>query len=429
MGSEIEPQLLSCGATDVGRHRAHNEDFITIDPDIGLYAVADGVGGNDAGEIASRMVLEGLQEQLHTRPDLFSKEQRVGSHSESYRRAVRHFLDQTVQELSHKVFSLAQQKGGDFRMGTTVCVLVALGDIAAVVHVGDSRCYLWREQQLYQLTEDHSLVNEQLKMGLITQEEAATSRYKNVITRAVGMADRLQVDVFFVDIVPQDLFILCSDGFYRYLQEGDPESFFNRSEVENLASDLVDLANQRGGKDNISVVAVRSSATVEEEPRETEIMAGVSALKHSPLFEGLSYPEILRILSMTTQQIFQPGAVLMQEGDPSTHLFIIQEGELAIYRGQELLVFLGCGDYVGEMGIFDEEPCSATAMAQKLTYTLSISGHELLELLRQDPDIGFKIQQNLLRVLIRRLRHTSHALAWTRQEWRRQIPEETAMDE
>jgi hypothetical protein len=307
-------------------------------------------------------------------------------------------------------------------MGTTACALVALGDIGVIAHVGDSRCYLWREKQLYQLTEDHSLVNEQLKMGLITPEEAETSRYKNVITRAVGMADRLQVDVFFVDILPQDLFVLCSDGLYRYLQEGDPETYFDRDALDPVAEELIDMANQRGGKDNISVVMLKVDGQVDEQPRETEIMAGVSALQDSPLFEGLSYTDILRILSMTRQQIFQPGEVLMQEGDPSTHLFIVQEGELAIYRGQELYVFLGDGDYVGEMGIFDNEPCSATAMAQKLSYTLSIAGHELLEFLRQEPDIGFKIQQNLLRVLIRRLRHTSHALAWTRQEWRKQIP-------
>lgn len=426
MGSDMEPQLNAWGATDVGRRRKHNEDFYVIDADIGLFGVADGVGGHEAGEVASRMVLEGLQKKLHERSDLFTEEQRVGPHSEAYRRSVRRFLDQAVQELSYEVFSLAQQKGGDFRMGTTVCAMIALGDVGAIVHVGDSRCYLWRDQQLYQLTEDHSLVNEQLKMGLITPEEAANSRYKNVITRAVGMADRLQVDVFFVDIVPQDLFLICSDGLYRYLQEGDPEDFFNREDHEKATQSMIEMANQRGGKDNITLIMLHADGEEhEDKKRETEIMAGVAALKHSPLFQHLSYPETLRILSMTTQQIFQPGEVLMQEGDPATHLFIIQEGELAIYRGQELLVFLGSGDYVGEMGIFDDEPCSATAMAQKLTYTVSISGEELKELLRQEPDIGFKIQQNLLRVLIRRLRHTSHALAWTRQEWRRQMPSES----
>lgn len=115
---------------------------------------------------------------------------------------------------------------------------------------------------------------------------------------------------------------------------------------------------------------------------------------------------------------------MIREGDSSRDLFLVQEGELAIYRGQEILALLGVGDYVGEMGLYDGQPISATVVAQKPTSCLVIDGAEFLKLMRQSPDIGYKIQHNLVRVLIQRLRDTSHALAWTRQEWRRNNPSE-----
>ncbi len=414
-------KLYAWAATDVGRRRQHNEDFYLVDPNVGLYGVADGIGGYEAGEVASRMVLEGLQQKLALRPDLFSHRQRPdGPLSDAMRREIRDYLDEAVQHLSYQVFTMAQQRGSDTRMGSTLCALISLGELAAIVHVGDSRCYLYRDNELRQLTEDHSLISEQLKMGLITPEEAAKSRYKNVITRAVGMADRLQVDIFFVDMAHCDRFVLCSDGFHSYLQEGELNALLEQHDLSKVPKQCVELANQRGGKDNISVVVV--SVEGREAQRTTQIMAGVTVLQHSPLFRNMSYPETLKILSATTQRVFQPGDVLMHEGAPSTHLFLVQDGELAVYRGQELLTLLGSGDYVGEMGLFDGEPASATVVAQQLTNCLILDGQEFHKLLRQSPDIGFKIQQNLILVLIRRLRNTSHALAWTRSEWRRQSP-------
>lgn len=378
------------------------------------------MGGYEAGEVASRMALEGLQEKLHARRDLFSNGTSNQS-SESLRHQVRDYLDQAVQELSYEIFSLAQRQGGDFRMGTTLCALISLGDVATVVHVGDSRCYLWRGQQLYQATEDHSLVNEQLKSGIITPEEAARSRYKNVITRAVGMADRLQVDLFFVDLQAQDRFILCSDGLHGYLQGDELGNYLVQEDLNVAGDQLIELANRRGGKDNITLVmvAVEGRASKSEA---TAIDQGIDVLKNNPLFDRMTYPEMLKILPLTTHNVFPPGSVLMREGDPGGAMYIIQDGKLDVYREGELIATLAAGDYVGEMSVFDDEKISATVVASGEAKCLAVSGPELLSMLRQEPDIGFKIQQGLIRVLCKRLRNTSHALAWTRQEWRRSVP-------
>ncbi len=418
-------KVFAWGTTDVGRRRKHNEDAYLIDAEIGLYVVADGVGGYSAGDVASRMVVEGLQHHLRTRPDLFSRDTiRPGEElPEAHRQQAKDFLDQSVQAITYKIFTQAQQRGPDYRMGSTLCGMVVLGNMAAVIHVGDSRCYLHREKSVYQLTEDHSLISEQLKMGLISPEEAAQSRYKNVITRAVGMADRLQVDIFFVDIMPNDSFLLCSDGFHGYLRQGELGRLMQQHDLSKVPEATIDLANERGGKDNITTIVV--SVEGRESAKTTEIVASVDVLRHSPLFEGMSYPESLKILSLSTQKMFQPGDVVLQEGDASDNLYVVQAGELAIYRGQEILAVLGVGDYVGEMGLYDGQPISATVVAQKETSCLVINGADFLTLMRQSPDIGYKIQHNLVRVLIQRLRDTSHALAWTRQEWRRSNPTES----
>lgn len=420
----MAPRLKVFGwsASDVGRKRTHNEDSVLVDNDIGLFVVADGVGGYSAGDVASRMVVEGLHAHLCNRPDLFGRQALPQGQtlSEEHRRQAKEYLDHAVQSITYQIFSAAQKGGPDFRMGSTLCGLVVLGDMAAIVHVGDSRCYLQRDNNTYQLTEDHSLISEQLKMGLISPEEAAQSRYKNVITRAVGMADRLQVDIFFVDLVPHDAFVLCSDGFHGYLRQGELGPVLGHHDLSKVPQMAVDMANQRGGKDNITVIVV--SVEGRESSRTTEIVASVDILRHSPLFEGMTYPEALKILSTSSPRVFQPGEVVLREGETSSHLFVVQEGELGIFRGQEMLALLGRGDYVGEMGLYDGSPASATVVSQQTTTCLVIDGVEFITLMRQSPDIGFKIQHNLVRVLMKRLRDTSHALAWTRQEWRRYSP-------
>jgi len=419
--------LWSWAETDVGRKRKHNEDYYMIDSSVGLFALADGMGGYEAGEVASRMVLERLQQQLHMRKDLFSAEAHQSSGAEDHRQKVRAYLEKSVQKISDEILNLAKSHGADVRMGTTLCGLVALGgSVAAVVHVGDSRCYLLREQQLYQLTEDHSLVAEQVKMGILTPQEAENSRHKNVITRAVGLLDRLQVDVFFIDLLPGDRFLVCSDGLHGYLQGNELARFLatpEPDEYEHIPAQLIDVANRRGGKDNITVVllAVEGPEQKEGEQKDTEINRGVDVLRSNPLFRGMTYPEMLKILPSTSVREFQPGTTLLFEGDNPEYLYIVQEGNLAVYRRDEQIAQLGPGDYVGEMAVFSDEPSSATVVAQTPAQCLTISCNDLLAILKKSPEIGFKVQSSLIKVLCRRLRDTTNELAWTRREWRQSM--------
>ncbi len=412
-------RITAWAKTDVGRKRTHNEDFYLLDRSVGLYAVADGMGGYQAGDVASEMALNGLHQRLLKRPDLFSSQ--LTSAPEQLRHAVRDYLDNAVQEISLEIFQLSQKQGKNFRMGTTLCALVIIGDVGIVVHVGDSRCYLWRDNKLYQATEDHSLVQEQLNSGLISPEEAASSRYKNVITRAVGMAERLQVDLFFVDLQDGDRFLLCSDGLHGYFRNEELGQYLKIDNLDVASTKLIDVANQRGGKDNITVVMVAvegQSFSISN----TQINAGIDILKHNPLFEGMTYAEILKIIPLTSIKNFNAGQTVMVEGAPAEFLYIVQSGSLDIFQSGELISTLGAGDYVGEIGVFDDGIYGATVVAKEQTRCLAIRSADLLDIIQRETVLGFKIQQSLIKALSRRLRLMTSTLAWTRQEWRRSLP-------
>ena len=230
--------------TDVGMRRKHNEDSYVVEPSIGLYAVADGLGGHDAGDVASRSTLDWLEEKMSARRDLFAR----GIYEfPNYRQEVRSFMEQALQDISYSLFSESKLRGGNFRMGTTLCALVALRGFGIIAHVGDSRCYLLRGGIEYPLTEDHSLVVEQYKMGMITKEEMLNSPQKNVITRALGMTERLKPELFFVDLLPRDRYILCSDGLHSYLEPGELPDFIEKHGEANAAKALVNHANGSGG--------------------------------------------------------------------------------------------------------------------------------------------------------------------------------------
>ncbi|HJL19638.1 MAG TPA: Stp1/IreP family PP2C-type Ser/Thr phosphatase [Sandaracinaceae bacterium LLY-WYZ-13_1] len=242
------------GLTDIGRRRMSNEDAFLLDNDLGLYVVADGMGGHAAGEVASREAVDtvmGMVRRGHEAVDRFLDE---GPSADNVR-AVQRLLESAVQAATYMVFAIAENDPDQKGMGTTVSALLLMESHAVVAQVGDSRIYLVREGGSYQLTEDHTLVAWQVKQGIISEAEAQLSPHKNVITRAVGSRDYVQVDTQTIEIGPGDRFLLCSDGLHGYLQDEEiPQVLALGPEV--ACSRLIDLANARGGRDNITAVVV-----------------------------------------------------------------------------------------------------------------------------------------------------------------------------
>jgi len=248
--------VVSAGLTDVGRKRNHNEDSYLIDDDIQLYVVADGMGGHAGGGTASRIAVETIDRELRKARE--GKENPFTSQAPLQDSPLPEVLRAAVERACLSIFSAAQEDSRLAGMGTTVIALLVHGDHAFFAHVGDSRAYLLRADLIQQISEDHSLVNEQIKAGMITPEEAKHSRYKNIITRSVGFEEEVQVDVMGLVTEPGDTFILCSDGLANMMEDKELLDITRRMKHEELPKTFVELANERGGDDNITVIVVQA---------------------------------------------------------------------------------------------------------------------------------------------------------------------------
>jgi serine/threonine protein phosphatase PrpC len=245
------------GLSHRGRRRRHNEDAYVVQPP--LFAVADGMGGAKAGEVASALAADAVQESGN---DGESGEARVAA---------------LIEEANRRVFRRASEDREASGMGTTMTVALVEGDEVAIGHVGDSRAYLIRDGRLEQLTDDHSLVAELVRSGKLTPEEAETHPQRSVITRALGTEADVDVDTFSVRSAPGDLFLLCSDGLTSMV---DDETILdaverNRADLGEAAKALINAANRGGGEDNITVVffEVDGGAEPEEKTEDTVITA------------------------------------------------------------------------------------------------------------------------------------------------------------
>jgi serine/threonine protein phosphatase PrpC len=254
--SMSSPPLLvrSYGLSDVGRRRQANEDAYLCDDDLGLWVVGDGMGGHAAGEVASQEAVDtiyGMVKRGRRTPDLSRDE------DANLRAAVR-LLEGSVQAATYMVYAMSELDSRKTGMGTTISAMMLSGRYMVTAQVGDSRIYQVRADTARQLTEDHTLINWQLKQGIITEEEAKNSRHKNVITRAVGNRDYVQVDTTLVEYAEGDRYLLCSDGLHGYLKSEEIPALTNLGGRESVRR-LIDLANSRGGKDNITAVIVEVS--------------------------------------------------------------------------------------------------------------------------------------------------------------------------
>ena len=243
------------GATDVGRRRESNEDQFLVDSEIGVYAVADGMGGHAAGEIASEQAIETLSAAL--RREGWPDAGRDGTDQERKTRTAR-TIREAIGEANSRICKSVEHHPERKGMGTTLVALAISGNSAIIGHVGDSRAYLVRDGQLIRLTSDHSWVNEQVKLGLLSAEDAQRHPWRNIVTRALGNRAEVDVDLMEQPMEAGDLFLLCSDGLNTMLRDGEIRTILEKTaqDPEQACSELIAAANARGGEDNITVVVL-----------------------------------------------------------------------------------------------------------------------------------------------------------------------------
>jgi len=282
-------KILAWGKTDTGRKRDHNEDNYLVDDGLKLFAVADGMGGHQGGETASRIALEVLADQVKAAGDFSEIESgRGGNISKTQPIRTGTFTDvlddttddvpggtdatvpqpsepfcaaaavmaHAAQAASFAIFDAALADSELRGMGTTLTALLYHAGRIHLVHAGDSRAFLFRDGKLEQLTEDHSWIAEQVKAGAMTEQEAKESKFRHIITRSVGFERDVDLDARKVPVEAGDCYLLCSDGMSNYVENDELERILAKTWYRRAPQALIDLANERGGDDNITVVLV-----------------------------------------------------------------------------------------------------------------------------------------------------------------------------
>lgn len=410
--------IVAVGKTDVGQKRDHNEDMILVDPSLNLYMVCDGMGGHAAGEVASQHAVRTVQRVLRDQRSVFDDFGKRGDVGDVRERVVQ-LLESAVNQACSEIYGMATADSGKAGMGTTLVLMMVANGKGMMAHVGDSRIYMVRQGQIHQLTEDHSYTSEMVKRGKMSREQARLSPYANVITRAVGIQKSVQVDTLVFDIIPGDTFLLCSDGLHSYTEDpNELAELLAEAEFEKIPVKLVEQANARGGKDNISAVVLRAIGDPEdkalEEQRATEVNLKLDTLKKIPLFRYLTYQELVKVLNITAVEQHDSGTTIIKEGDSGEELYVILAGRAVVSRQGKEIVELNPGLHFGEMALVDQSPRSATVTAREATRVLVLQRRGFYTLIRKEPVLAVKLLWSFVQVLSRRLRETNEQLSGAR---------------
>ena len=231
-------RVLSFGQTDIGMKRKINQDSYLCDDSLRLYVVADGMGGHLGGEVASQCAVSAIQKFCKENKDLSPRER----------------LDKSVNNSCNEIYLQSKEKPELSGMGTTVLALLIHEDSAYIAQVGDSRAYLMQGGNIWQITEDHSLLNEEIRAGRISRQDAHNYQFKNVITRSVGYESQVDVDIYRRKLLPNDMILMCSDGLSGLVEIKEIQEYIERYGPDEGLRQLINLANERGGDDNITAV-------------------------------------------------------------------------------------------------------------------------------------------------------------------------------
>lgn len=398
--------------SDVGRTREHNEDTFFTDHALGLYVVADGMGGHAAGEVASSLAAQSVADAVRRERATLDGFRDGSARAED----VKNLLVAAVAHANATVWAAAQADVARRGMGTTLTALLLLGRRAFIAHVGDSRLYLVRNGEVRQLTEDHSVVNELRRRGRLRPEVLAKVKNRNAVTRAVGVFENVEVDSGQFLAAPGDRFVLCSDGLHRYFSgDGDLAPLVEGVTEEAVTQRLIDYANERGGADNVTAVVV--SLPDEDVRAEVvqELARSYATLSALPFFRLLEPRELMTLQAMSRVRDCGLGEEVVREGDAGESMFVLLRGACSVRKGDVEIARLGPGEHFGEMALVERSARSATVVVDEETRLLEFSRLDLFKLLREQKDTGIKLLWNIVTALAGRLRETSRELGEARE--------------
>ncbi len=383
--------------------RPNNEDAMLADGKNGVFVVADGVGGRAAGEVASAIVVDTIEQNI---PVLrASLDKYCGAPEWDTRNEVLECMDRICQLSSKNVFDEAERRNKK-GMTTTLVLLLVDGGTAFMAHVGDSRAYLVRDGLIHQLTEDHSMVNELVRSGQMSYEEAKKSQYRNVITRAVGLYPSVQADAMAIDILPGDRILLCSDGLSDPVDQEQLEALARQGDVEASTNNLLQAALDNGARDNVTVALVEPEAT----PQAEAARARAEVMESLFLFRDLPFHHRLRVARICDARSIGPQEVLANQGEAGDAMYVIVDGAVTVEHNGIAIATLSAGEHFGEISLLDAQTRSATVTSQHAGSVIVIRREAFEEFCQREPELGSRLLFQLATTLAGRLRHANERI-------------------
>lgn len=399
--------------TSEGKVREENEDFYLVDDSINLYIVCDGMGGHAAGRVASENAAGCTHEFiLRHLPSID-----IAADPAIVDEQMKDLVISAVQASCKRLVQMGKEDPELVGMGTTLTLLLIYDSRAIMGHVGDSRLYMKRRGEVHQLSEDHTLINHLVKQGLLTKEKAKDSPYSHVLTQCVGREENVQVDTLVFDLLPNDICLLCSDGFYHFLKEDvsrlehllphDDLDFVSDKDYKVVLKQLLDSANEEDGSDNLTLIVVSAEAEatkiLEEVSRRDEVFLKLDSLQQLYLFEGLPLQDLLRVVSSTQVYDCKQGKTLLNKGERGNCMYIIMDGQFDVIVEDTHLATLGPGAHFGEVALIADSPRTATVTCTKDARLIMLERNVVEHLIHQHKSIGIHLLHRLATKLSDRL--------------------------
>jgi len=397
------------GKSDTGRGRNTNQDALLIDQKLGLYIVCDGVGGRAAGHHASNSAALILQKHLQNKEDVLRAFRK--SPSPDNQRKVNRLIELAISDANLAIYQESRSNRERAGMATTVVMLLVLGDRALIAHVGDSRCYLMRHGELFLMTEDHSHIVEQLIQGRMTRKQAEASNHGSLITRAIGFRPYVISDILNIELMSGDKFVLCSDGLTSYMDPATLTEYLKKYSAKAIVKPLIKYANDKGGKDNITVTVVEMDSG--DVAADVNVNRKHAVLRKSRLFEHLRYTEFVKLMAMFPVEDYPSNHAILSEGKDNDRLYAMVNGVVEVRQKNKMVATLGPGSFFGEAGAINPGPASADVVTAQPSQAMVITRERLLALTRTDPRTAVKMLWSMSSTLTQRLLRGQPELVWS----------------
>ena len=403
-------KFLSMSLTDKGLVRKNNEDSLLEVPELGLFAVADGMGGEMFGEVASETAINALRDFV-TENRAVIDTFKMNSSSEN-KEQVLDMLADALRTANAKVFKEADTRKIDGKMGTTLTVLLVIDSTGFMVHAGDSRLYMIRAGEVSQLSTEHTLIND-YRRQFGDYSGIFDAKFSGILTKAVGIQEYVEPEKLTFAILPEDKYLLCSDGLYNGLEYDipdfggvldtpfeDPQK--EKERLKEAMRRLTDVVYKNGAPDNVSMILVSAFSLDEEEVTGTrEFIRKFDQIRSIELFKDLEYRELLAVMAQVEMRTYNKYDVISKTAAADRELFIILDGKVSALKGSKLLKTFHSGDHLGDVQFLSGEMPNYNLFLDKTTSFLVIKKSAFDKIVAEEPIIGVKLLTQLATVLAR----------------------------